>query len=80
MHLRQVRPSYVLLTNNPDQANGEKRGVINLRKQPFHVSFIFLKFFGLTVRLFAFFIDLKSNIPSFPLCFIIPPSLFTFIY
>lgn len=39
MHLRKIRPNYVLVTNNPGETNNEKAGILNLRKQPFHVSF-----------------------------------------
>lgn len=38
MHMRQIRPSYLLVTNNQDAVNGERDDIINLRKQPFHVS------------------------------------------
>lgn len=38
MHLRQIRPTYVLITNNPGESNGDKEGVLNLRKQPFHFA------------------------------------------
>lgn len=37
--LREVRPTYLLITNNPKVSNRDSsRGAINLRKQPFHVS------------------------------------------
>lgn len=36
--LRQIRPKYLMITNNPGAQNtDDKRGLINLRKQPFHV-------------------------------------------
>lgn len=40
--LRQIRPKFMMITNNPGvvNTNGE-RGLLNLRKQPFHVSFVF---------------------------------------
>lgn len=38
MHIRQIRPNYILITNNPGEVNGDKPNVLNLRKQPFHVS------------------------------------------
>lgn len=39
--LRQVRPKYILITNNPEAFNvNNGQGAINLRKQPFHVSYI----------------------------------------
>lgn len=40
-NLRQIRPKYLLITNNPGENNGDKPNVVNLRKQPFHVSLIF---------------------------------------
>lgn len=38
MHLRQVRPKYILVTNNPGVLNGERDDIVNLRKQPFHFN------------------------------------------
>lgn len=41
--LREIRPTYLMVTNNPKVANrNEQRGTINLRKQPFHVSYPFV--------------------------------------
>lgn len=37
--LRQIRPKYLMITNNPTVLNiNEQRGTLNLRKQPFHFS------------------------------------------
>lgn len=39
--LRQVRPKYLLVTNNLGVSNNEdKNNLLNLRKQPFHVSLL----------------------------------------
>lgn len=41
--LRRVRPKYVMVTNNPGEMNHPSgAGVVNLRKQPFHVSLSFV--------------------------------------
>lgn len=37
-NLRQIRPKYLLITNNPGENNGDKAGIVNLRKQPFHFA------------------------------------------
>lgn len=38
--LREIRPTYLLVTNNPKASNtDDSKGVINLRKQPFHVRY-----------------------------------------
>lgn len=38
--LRQIRPKYLMITNNPGAQNtNDQRGLINLRKQPFHVRY-----------------------------------------
>lgn len=37
--IREIRPSWLLLTNNPSSSNtNERRGHLNFRKPPFHVS------------------------------------------
>jgi hypothetical protein len=37
--IRDVRPKYLMFTNNPGATNdGSGRGILNVRKQPFHVS------------------------------------------
>lgn len=39
--LRQIHPKYLMITNNPGALNtNDKRGLINLRKQPFHVRYL----------------------------------------
>lgn len=37
-NLRNVRPKYLLITNNPTELNADRPGVLNLRKQPFHFA------------------------------------------
>lgn len=42
--LREVRPDYLLVTNNPGATNTNADDkTLNVRKQPFHVSFLHLK-------------------------------------
>lgn len=36
--LREMRPKYVMVSNNPGAANSERIGLLNLRKQPFHFA------------------------------------------
>lgn len=41
--MREVRPKYIMITNNPGVLNtNDERGLLNLRKQPFHVSSVHL--------------------------------------
>lgn len=80
MNVRQIRPKYVLVTNNPSETNGDKPGVLNLRKQPFHVGSSFHSQLFLICKmrmtyLFAYAIPLTNiYVSSFASCYL-PYSL-----
>ncbi|KAI0566725.1 S-adenosyl-L-methionine-dependent methyltransferase [Gracilaria domingensis] len=49
--LRSVRPKFLMITNNPTVTNTNDRdGTLNLRKQPFHVSYIYILRFSFVLR------------------------------
>ncbi|CDF40111.1 unnamed protein product [Chondrus crispus] len=60
--LMEIRPTYLLITNNPTASNtDDSKGVMNLRKQPFHVRYHHL--FLMRLPYLALFFSLSYTQP-----------------